>query len=54
MRIILQIKLLRSCLNLNGGNEREAGFYFDLSNDTAFVEFNFQCETSIAKLQETV
>lgn len=47
-------KIIRSCLNLDGGNERETGFYFDLSNDTAFVEFNFQRETSIPKLEETL
>lgn len=47
-------KIIRSCLNLDGGNARETGFYFDLSNDTAFVEFNFQRETSIEKLEETL
>lgn len=47
-------KIIRSCLNLDGGNERETGFYFDLSNDSAFVEFNFQRETSIKKLEETL
>lgn len=47
-------KIIRSCLNLNGGNERETGFYFDLSNNSAFVEFNFQRETSIKKLEETL
>jgi len=46
--------IIRSCLNLDGSNEREKGFYFDLSNKTAFVEFNFQRETTIDKLEDSL
>jgi hypothetical protein len=49
--------IIRSCLNLDGldGNKNRAkGFYFDLSNDNAFIEFNFQQNTSIPKLQEAL
>lgn len=34
--------VIRKCLNIGGTNERERGFYFDISNDNPFVEFNFQ------------
>lgn len=34
--------IIRKCLNIGGSNERERGFYFDISNDNPFVEFNFQ------------
>ncbi|MDX2304894.1 MAG: hypothetical protein NW226_18930 [Microscillaceae bacterium] len=43
--------IIRSCLNLDGSKEREKGFYFDLANDNAFVEFNFQRGTSVDKLE---
>ena len=43
--------IIRSCLNLDGSREREKGFYFDLSNGNAFIEFNFQRGTSIDKLK---
>jgi nitrogen regulatory protein PII-like uncharacterized protein len=46
--------IIRSCLNQDGSGEREKGFYFDLSNNSAFVEFNFQRETSISKLEESL
>jgi hypothetical protein len=46
--------IIRSCLNLDGSKEREKGFYFDLSNDNAFVEFNFQRGTSIDKLEASL
>jgi hypothetical protein len=46
--------IIRSCLNLDGSKEREKGFYFDLSNDNAFIEFNFQRGTSIDKLQSSL
>jgi len=46
--------IIRSCLNQDGSGEREKGFYFDLSNNSAFVEFNFQRETSIPKLEESL
>lgn len=34
--------IIRKCLNIGGTNERERGFYFDISNANPFVEFNFQ------------
>jgi|SRR5690606_24179897 len=34
--------VIRKCLNIGGTNERERGFYFDISNGNPFVEFNFQ------------
>jgi len=34
--------IIRKCLNIGGTNERERGFYFDISNVIPFVEFNFQ------------
>ncbi len=46
--------IIRSCLNLDGSKEREKGFYFDLSNDNAFIEFNFQRGTSIDKLKSSL
>ena len=46
--------IIRSCLNLDGSKDREKGFYFDLSNDSAFVEFNFQRGTAIDKLEEAL
>lgn len=46
--------IIRSCLNLDGSREREKGFYFDLSNDNAFIEFNFQRGTSIDKLKSSL
>jgi hypothetical protein len=46
--------IIRSCLNLDGSKEREKGFYFDLSNDNAFIEFNFQRGTCIDKLKSSL
>jgi hypothetical protein len=34
--------IIRKCLNIGGSNERERGYYFDISNENPFVEFNFQ------------
>lgn len=34
--------IIRKCLNIGGTNARERGFYFDISNENPFVEFNFQ------------
>jgi len=45
--------IIRNCLNLDGSKEREKGFYFDLSNDNAFIEFNFQRGTSADKLESS-
>lgn len=46
--------IIRSCLNQDGSGEREKGFYFDVSNNSAFVEFNFQRGTSVDKLEESL
>lgn len=43
--------IIRSCLNLNGTNDREKGFYFDLS-EISHVEFGFQRETNIETLEQ--
>ena len=43
--------IIRTCLNENGENVREKGFYFDVSNDSPFVEFNFQRRTTLEKLK---
>lgn len=34
--------IIRSCLNQDGSGDREKGFYFDLSNKSSYVEFNFK------------
>lgn len=46
--------IIRSCLNQDGSGDREKGFYFDLSNKSSYVEFNFQRETSVEKLEESL
>jgi len=46
--------IIRTCLNLDGTNESQSGFYFDVSNNTPFVDFNFQRGTSIPKLEESL
>lgn len=50
----LSDSIIRTCLNENGENIREKGFYFDVSNDSAFVEFNFQRRTTVEKLTTTL
>jgi len=45
--------IIRSCLNFEGSDEREKGFYFDMSSRTAGVDFNFQRETPAAQLEKT-
>ncbi len=46
--------IIRTCLNEDGENIREKGFYFDVSNDSPFVEFNFQRRTTVEKLVSTL
>ncbi|AIY11985.1 hypothetical protein [Cellulophaga baltica] len=46
--------IIRTCLNLDGSNNREAGFYFDISNNTPFVNFNFQRGTSVVELEKSL
>lgn len=46
--------IIRSCLNLGGSNNREQGFYFDLSNKLPSVEFNFQRATPVSSLEDSL
>lgn len=46
--------IIRTCLNLDGSNLRETGFYFDISNNTPFVDFNFQRGTSVGELEKSL
>ena len=34
--------IIRSCLNIEGSNNREKGLYFEISSKNPFIEFNFQ------------
>jgi len=45
--------IIRTCLNQDGSNERETGFYFDITSETPYIDFNFQRGTSIEKLEES-
>ena len=45
--------IIRSCLNFEGSNEKEKGFYFDMSSRTAGVDFYFQRETPTVQLEKT-
>ncbi|HKC67338.1 MAG TPA: hypothetical protein VKG26_03860, partial [Bacteroidia bacterium] len=44
--------IIRSCLNYDGGNERETGFYYDISSSKLFIDFNFQHDTSVGAIEE--
>ncbi|CEN33542.1 hypothetical protein [Capnocytophaga cynodegmi] len=44
--------IIRGALNFDGSNEREKGFYFDMSNNTPFIEYNFQRNTPVDKVEE--
>jgi hypothetical protein len=46
--------IIRSCLNQDGSKEREKGLYFDLSNDSPFVKFSFQRNTSVEQIEDTL
>ncbi len=46
--------IIRTCLNEDGSNVREKGFYFKMSSKTPYVNFNFQRGTSIQNLEETI
>lgn len=37
--------VIRACLNYEGNNERERGFFFNISNDSHLVRFGFQRST---------
>ena len=47
-------KIIRSCLNQDGCNEREKGLYYDISNTSPEIEFGFQRNTSIERVQQTL
>ena len=44
--------IIRTCLNIDGINKREQGYYFGFSNSDPFVEFNFQRDTPVSKIEE--
>lgn len=44
--------IIRSCLNYGGSNKRDEGFYFDMFKDRFFIDFNFQRNTPITKLEK--
>jgi len=44
--------IIRNCLNQDGSNERENGFYFSMDNLSPFLDFNFQRGTSVEKLEK--
>lgn len=49
--------IIRSCLNYDGSaasKDREKGLYFDLSNDKALIDFNFQRATSVSQVEEAL
>ena len=47
--------IIRSCLNEEGLNVREKGFYFDMSsNNGPFVQFNYQRNVSLEKLENSL
>lgn len=46
--------IIRTCLNLDGVNQRERGYMFDMSNTTPFIEFNFQRSTPYTKIEDAL
>lgn len=44
--------IIRRNLNQDGSNIRETGLYFNISNDSPFIEFLFQRETSIERVEK--
>ena len=44
--------IIRTTLNQEGSNEREKGLYFNMSNISGSVEFNFQRATNVEKLEK--
>ena len=46
--------IIRKALNLEGSNDREKGFSFDMSNNKNFIEFNFQRGTPMGGFEEEV
>jgi len=46
--------IIRSCLNIEGVNQREKGFMFDMFNNKAFMDFGFQRETPISSVESAL
>lgn len=46
--------IIRTCLNEDGLNIREKGHYFKISNQSLFIDFNFQRGTSQERLLKTL
>ena len=46
--------IIRSSLNIDGGKIRERGLYFSCSNDSPYIEFNFQRDTPVTKLEKAI
>jgi len=44
--------IIRKCLNQDGSNERDKGYYWEMDSSTPFIDFNFQRRTSVPKLEE--
>jgi hypothetical protein len=50
----LSDNIIRLALNEKGSNIREKGFYFNISTDEKFVDFNFQRNTSIPQIEDHI
>ena len=46
--------IIRNCLNIDGSAKREQGLYFSLSDDTPYIEYNFQRDTPAHKLEDAI
>lgn len=46
--------IIRSCLNQDGSGEREKGYYFNISSSSVFTEFNFQRNTSVDIVEQSL
>ena len=43
--------IIKSCLNMDGSSARETGYFFDFTNDVAFIEPGFQRDTPVERLK---
>lgn len=50
----LSDNIIRTALNADGSKDRDKGLYFDMSNDSGAVKFNFQQSTPQVKLEDTL
>ncbi|MCU0439009.1 MAG: hypothetical protein MUC49_14010 [Raineya sp.] len=46
--------IIRTAINYEGLNEREKGFYFNMPLNNSFVDFNFQRNTPIDKIEDAI